>query len=411
MPSDPVGNQQGKILEQIVAMLHKYEGVQVETNVKLTPKSGDVTRKREIDVLLTSVVAGYTIRIAIQCKNHGRPIEITLVDTFLGALDDVGIPHQHGILVSVNGFQAGAINRAKEKGLRTLELTGLTKDRLAAEIIEAFQFFVYLSESFNSPLLFVDNEGNYCGDVLDLIVSKWRHGQIPEFLGKHDLGLQLPTGWFQFWQNKPVKVFSIKANVIVSAYVMELVGTAKRFRLVDADTKVQEKFQLNAEFDTDAQLDKLKEKLRDGFELAFLRTEEDLNTILAKGEARVNRIRLPRIIAGKTFQPISARVANMISAETKDKTLEEIDELPPLSFEDYEGKLVGAIHETPLRGFPVVLADPSGETFDLRLLIKNKEYKKVLEFKEFFQVHPTPELAAVLETANQEIGRQILGLG
>lgn len=415
MPADRTGNKRGRLLEQIVAMLHGYEGVKVETNVKLVPKSGDGTRRREIDVLLTSIVAGYPIRIAIQCKNHDKPIEISMVDAFLGALDDVGIPHQHGIMVSVKGFQAGAINRAKEKGVRTLELIGLTDDRLAAEINEAFQFFIYLSaeavdivvtndvpEQFDSPLLFVDNKGTYCGDVLDLIVSQWRHGEIPEKLGKHDLSLNLPNGWLQFWKDRHVKVISIKARAIVAAYVIELVGKAKRFRLIDAETRESEKFRLDAEFDAENQLNELGEKLKNGFEPAFLRTEEDLAKLLSKGEARiVNRIRLPRILAGNSFHPISDRVANQLFDEIKGKSLREIDGLPPLSFDEYEGKVVGSIHEKPMRGFPVIITDSKGETFDLRLLLKSKEYEKVLKFKDYLHDHPTPELSEVLGLANK----------
>ncbi|HEV7905206.1 MAG TPA: restriction endonuclease, partial [Pyrinomonadaceae bacterium] len=136
--------RKGRLVEAIVALMHDYKGVKVERNVHLTPASGDQTRKREIDVLLTSHVADYPVRIAFQCKNERRKIEPEDIGAFADALDDVGIPPQHGIFVCVNGYTNGALMRAKEKGIRALVLKGLTKDRLASEVAKAFQFNVYL---------------------------------------------------------------------------------------------------------------------------------------------------------------------------------------------------------------------------------------------------------------------------
>ena len=70
---DRTRNDKGILLEQIVSMLHKTEGVKVETNVFLPPKSGDQSRKREIDVLLTGNVAGHPVRLCIQCRNYCNP--------------------------------------------------------------------------------------------------------------------------------------------------------------------------------------------------------------------------------------------------------------------------------------------------------------------------------------------------
>ncbi|MCA1624829.1 MAG: restriction endonuclease, partial [Acidobacteria bacterium] len=226
---DRTRNDKGIILEEVVAMLHDYEGVKVERNVKFSPKSGDKSRKIEIDVLLTSYVAGYPIRIAIQCKNYEKRISREQIGAFKDSLDDVGIPYQHGIVVSVHGFQSGAIKRAKELGIRTRELKGLTKDRLAAEIQEAFQFFIYLlpivteisvtneiqKDKFGGVLsmAFFDKNLFFRGLALDLIVNQWRQDNIPTLLGEYNLELKVPSGWYQLFENKPAKVFSIEATV------------------------------------------------------------------------------------------------------------------------------------------------------------------------------------------------------
>jgi len=95
-------------------------------------------------VLITSSVVGPPVRIAIECKNEAEKIGSPKIDAFVGKLKDVGIPSSLGIYVSVNGYTGSAIERARKAGIRTLVLTGLTKDRLAAAVTRAFQSMVYL---------------------------------------------------------------------------------------------------------------------------------------------------------------------------------------------------------------------------------------------------------------------------
>jgi len=103
-PAGSTSKQKGKLVERIAAMLHEGPDVKVERNVLLPPLNGDPKRKREIDVLLTSYVAGYPVRIAIECKNEAEKNDVEYIDAFVGKLDDVGIPHQHGIFISVSGY-------------------------------------------------------------------------------------------------------------------------------------------------------------------------------------------------------------------------------------------------------------------------------------------------------------------
>src|SRR5258708_27238960 len=78
----------GKIVERIVALMHKYPdtSVKVERNVHLPSILNKKSRKREIDVLLTREIAGHTIQIAIECKNEKRPIDTPAIDTFIKKL-------------------------------------------------------------------------------------------------------------------------------------------------------------------------------------------------------------------------------------------------------------------------------------------------------------------------------------
>lgn len=170
-------------------MLHDLPGIKVERNVQLPPIHGDKTRRREIDVLLTGYLAGYPVRIAFSCKNERKKITPGAIGEFIDELDDVGIPTHHGIFVCVNGYTSGALDRAKEKGVRTCVLRGLTKDRLTSEVADAFQFNVNLLAEVTSVtitnnvgsygfegqfFLFFDADRKPCGTVLDLVVSWWQ---------------------------------------------------------------------------------------------------------------------------------------------------------------------------------------------------------------------------------------------
>jgi len=130
----------GDIVEQIIASMHEMPGVTVERNVFLPTQDGS-GRTGEIDVLLSSQVAGYTVRVAIECKNEKHRVGVSEVNEFIGKLHDVGIPTQQGILVSASGYTTGAALRAKQVGIKPLVLKDVTND-LPISIREAFQSII-----------------------------------------------------------------------------------------------------------------------------------------------------------------------------------------------------------------------------------------------------------------------------
>jgi hypothetical protein len=67
-------------------------------------------KKRQIDVLATGTVVGQEVTVAVECKRHGRPVNIQLVDQFIGKLLDIGA--DRGILYSFEGFTSSAVSRA-----------------------------------------------------------------------------------------------------------------------------------------------------------------------------------------------------------------------------------------------------------------------------------------------------------
>ena len=82
----------GNALEDIVSALHNLPGVTVATRVALPVIGSQSGRTREIDVLVSSEVAGYPVRIAFECKNEQEAVGTQRIDEAIGKLADVGIP-------------------------------------------------------------------------------------------------------------------------------------------------------------------------------------------------------------------------------------------------------------------------------------------------------------------------------
>ena len=105
--------EKGRLVEYIAARMHQTAGV------KGRPMSllgrGTTGRKREIDVLLTSEVAEYPVRVAIECKNEKARIGSERIDALIGKLDDIGIPTQQSMYISASGYTRDAIERATEE--------------------------------------------------------------------------------------------------------------------------------------------------------------------------------------------------------------------------------------------------------------------------------------------------------
>lgn len=301
------------LVEEIVKFMHKDPSVLVESKVKL-PSLSNPMRKREIDVLVTGRILGRSMHVAFECKNYGQRVGIDKIDEFKGKLEDVGIPVQHGICISSKiGFTVDAQNRAQSLGIRLMVLDGLTLDRLAAEVHEAFQSVIYLLLSITSivitneapegdmlEMIFLrDETGNYCGSILDLIWAKWRDGQISTELGEHEVALDIPSGWNWIIRGKNMPS-TASATVRVSGHIVTFKGRAERLVLRDAVTGRIERGRITTLFDDD----------RTSFPITSVRTEEELTAGIeapAVSRVTIGRLPLPRILF-QFYWPPSERV-------------------------------------------------------------------------------------------------------
>lgn len=144
---------------------------------------------RQVDILIEGEIAGYQIKIAVDCKNFSKKIDVKKVESFCSMVEDVEA-HQ-GVLISQKGYSKAAINRA-HYGNQQVEL-----DIINFEELKEFQSFEAL------PYV-----GHFCvivpapfGWVLDL------KDKINSFATIHQRGLTLKEAqkrnewmYVQFWE-------------------------------------------------------------------------------------------------------------------------------------------------------------------------------------------------------------------
>ncbi len=128
----------GKSLERLVALIETalgLHGVEVETRKRLPDR---ITGKlREHDVLVTLTCAHHVVRIALECRDHFRPVTVGMVEAFHQKCQDTGI--QQGAIVSASGFAKTAREKAAHYDIRCLDV--LEAESFAWMLAPSFTFF------------------------------------------------------------------------------------------------------------------------------------------------------------------------------------------------------------------------------------------------------------------------------
>ena len=302
-------------MEQIVSTLYQDPDVKAEKNLRLSA-IGSNSRKREIDILVSK---NDVIQTVIECKNYNKVIDVELIDAFFGKLDDIGIPTEKGIFVSIKGFTEGAIERANKAKIKTLTLTGLSNDRLSVKGDNALEFIVFLlpevvnlSVQYEKSIPYAlprtsflcDASGKIKGSLFDFIWRKWTEGEPVSTIGKHEVNIELLNDYYMpigIGLKQLEKVVSINSVVQVTGLVITATGTAKEHLLINQANKQVERFYKNATFNQPKGVQQVHS----------FKTENDLQEFVNCQSATIKiatgRNRLPRIKAASLYWPLSKR--------------------------------------------------------------------------------------------------------
>lgn len=88
----------------------------ITKNERLLAKKSGVYR--QVDALIRSHLSPSTAPIIIEAKDHGRPVDITVVDQAIGLLNDIDISSAMIMIIAANGFTKKAKLRAKSAGIQ-----------------------------------------------------------------------------------------------------------------------------------------------------------------------------------------------------------------------------------------------------------------------------------------------------
>jgi Restriction endonuclease len=324
----------GDFLEDLVALLHELPACKVERRVRV-PVPTDPSESREIDVLLTGTGLGYPLRRAIECKNWSTKVNVETIEAFLSKLGDIEIPVPLSIFVSASGYTRGAIRRGVKAGLRLLEVTGLSEDRLSSAAEKAFQYPVYLVPIVELVQQFGDRSGSTLvikclryqdpktgrtHYALDNLWKKWLQEEGLRALGLHHIRFDIPQDSSLFGEGEAVEPRTIFFGLRVVAAVVELKGAAVSHALVNAKTREVEKHRLRFDFRSPSSRVKV------------LKTEAEVQNFLTASGATpklvISGIPLPRLIYMHLYWPPTAaslRRTEVIQSRGESPTLENVE--------------------------------------------------------------------------------------
>lgn len=97
--------------------------------------------ERQIDIFIEGEIAGYEIKIVVDCKYFSKNIDVKQVESFCSMVEDVDA-HQ-GILITKKGYSKAAINRAYY-GSQKVELDIINFDKIKE--FQSFTAIPYVSD-------------------------------------------------------------------------------------------------------------------------------------------------------------------------------------------------------------------------------------------------------------------------
>lgn len=143
----------GKELEKLVRLIQESlkdsPHTIIHSNYKIPNTSG---RKREIDILIESRINDFNIKIAIECKDYARAVSVDKIEGFNSMCDRIPEINKK-IFVSTNGYQADAINAARDYKIELYQLQNINHKTINGWIPEIRQVKLrYLLKGINLHL-------------------------------------------------------------------------------------------------------------------------------------------------------------------------------------------------------------------------------------------------------------------
>jgi hypothetical protein len=167
---------------------------------------------------------------------------------------------------------------------------------------------------------------------------KWFNGEVPLRMGYHLIDLVAPPGTYNP-VSPAVRVPSVRllVSLQVDGLVLSVAGESRRLRLVNALDDSVERHHVSATFAP-----------KEGqHTLSVFDGEDALDEyVLTTPTPRItSRVRIPRIVLGAAYWPLSSRVARLLQTRAEAHSTGEYPDLPPFDFETLEGSDIAGAWE------------------------------------------------------------------
>lgn len=176
-----------KIFEKVNQLIQESfktdDFTEVLCNFRIPNRKGT---KRELDILIKSVVNNSKIQIAIECKDHKRKIGEPSIEAFKSKCDSIPNINKK-IFVSAKGFSKGAIDAAKDYDIDLYRLEEINLDTIKNWIIfRSFNAFVTHREVKITKIC-ADDYSEFEGTIERPFIVDYNHRKgiyLNDFVGK-----------------------------------------------------------------------------------------------------------------------------------------------------------------------------------------------------------------------------------
>jgi len=121
--------QRSNLFQRLVLVLHEAlapEWNVTESKMLLDRASGEL---REVDIVASKLVMGHEMLLCIECRDHGRPADVTWVDSM--AQKHTDLPTSKLVLWSSSGFTRGAKAKAGARKIDIVSQANATEHKWA----------------------------------------------------------------------------------------------------------------------------------------------------------------------------------------------------------------------------------------------------------------------------------------
>jgi len=156
--------------------------------------------QRQIDVLVKQKIGQYEMLIVLDCKDHGRPVDVKGVEEFHGLMEDVGA--HKGALVCPRGFTAAAKERARgwqidlyspidtdphkwQARIRMPALCDFREAMLSLRFSSSAPMPMRLPADMNALQVHDPTDKRLLAAPLDTAICRWEMGNYPSEPGEH----------------------------------------------------------------------------------------------------------------------------------------------------------------------------------------------------------------------------------